>query len=154
MNKRVLLLSIQPPHAEKIFERTKLVELRRTRPAIVAGDLILVYVSSPVKAIVGVLEIDRIIEATPARLWPEVSGKAGIDRKQFDEYYIGAERAFGLFLKNVRWFPHPIDLQYLRRLWHNFRPPQSFRYLSWLEFGYLVDASNMLRKRQMFSMIP
>jgi predicted transcriptional regulator len=154
MTKRVLLLSIQPPHAEKIFEGTKLVELRRTRPRIAEGDLILVYVSSPVKAIVGIIEIDKIIDATPARLWPEVSGLAGINRKQFDEYYRGAERAFGLFLKNVRWFPHPIDLQCLRRLWHDFRPPQSFRYLSWLDFGHLVEASKMLRKRQMFSMIP
>jgi predicted transcriptional regulator len=154
MNSRLLLLSIQPKYAEKIFDGTKLVELRRTRPDVVSGDLGIVYVSSPISAIVGIIEIDRIIEASPIRLWSEVRDHAGISKQSFDDYYRGAERAFGLVLKGARSFPRPVDLCYLRRIWEGFRPPQSFRYLSIEDFGVIESASNLIRKRELLSMMP
>lgn len=154
MNSRLLLLSIRPTYAEKLFDGTKLVELRRTRPKVVGGDLALVYVSTPVSAIVGVLEIDRLIEASPRRMWSEVRHQAGISRQHFDEYYLGAERAFALFVKSARLLPRPIDLWYLRRLWQNFRPPQSFRYLPATDLSALETASKLLRKRELLSMMP
>jgi predicted transcriptional regulator len=44
----ILLLSIRPEYANKIFDRTKTVELRRVRPRLLnEGDRVVVYVSSP-----------------------------------------------------------------------------------------------------------
>ena len=44
-----VLLSVRPKYAEKIFERTKTVELRRIRPKLLEeGDLVLLYVSSQI----------------------------------------------------------------------------------------------------------
>src|SRR5438552_3893096 len=41
--KSALLLSIRPKHAEKIFDGIKTVELRRIRPRLQRGDLVLVF---------------------------------------------------------------------------------------------------------------
>ena len=59
----MVLLSIKPKYADKIFNGTKTVELRRICPKVTEGDLILVYVSSPVKALVGEFEVKKIVEA-------------------------------------------------------------------------------------------
>ena len=45
-----LLLSIHQNHAENIFLGNKRVELRKTKPKIINGDRVFLYVSSPVKA--------------------------------------------------------------------------------------------------------
>ncbi len=48
MSSNAIVLSIRPQYAEKIFEGTKRVELRRIRPKqIKNGNLALIYVSSP-----------------------------------------------------------------------------------------------------------
>jgi predicted transcriptional regulator len=154
MSDKLLLLSVQPRYADKIFDGTKTVELRRTRPRITSGDLAIVYVSTPIKAIVGFLEIKKITEASPGVIWPEISRQAGISKQNFDEYYQGADKAFALYLRHARLLPRPIDLSHLRRLWQNFRPPQSFGYLSCHEFNSIQMASNQLRRRELLSMIP
>lgn len=154
MTHKLLLLSVQPRYADKIFEGTKLVELRRTRPQITSGDLAMVYVSTPIRAIVGLLEIEKMIEAPPRKIWPQICRQAGINKQCFDEYFRGADTAFALYVRHARLLPRPIHLNYLRGLWQNFRPPQSFRYLSRYDFDSIQFVSNQLRKRDLLSMMP
>ena len=46
----ILLISVKPEYASKIFEeKTKKVELRRVRTRVKTGDIVFVYVSSPKK---------------------------------------------------------------------------------------------------------
>ncbi len=126
---RTLLLSIRPEFADKVFAGTKTVELRRIRPKVAIQDLVLVYASTPVRAIVGAFRVREVIEKSPAMLWKEVRDHAGITRRQFDDYYSGAPKAFGIFLSSVRRFHQPVELIRLRKLWPGFHPPQSYRYL-------------------------
>lgn len=130
MIRKNILLSIQPVHAEKIFNGTKKVELRRQCPRVNRGDLVFVYVSTPVKALLGTFQIDRIVEDRPYRLWPIVRQKAGITRKQFYDYYSGADTGYGIFLRSTRKYSCPINLDHLRTVWMDFHPPQSFLYLT------------------------
>ncbi len=130
MARKHILLSIHPVHAEKIFNGTKKVELRRRRPNVNKGDWVLVYVSTPVKALLGAFQVDCIIEDRPDRLWPIVRQDAGITRKQFYDYYDGTDTGCGIFLTSTRKYPSPIDLNHLRRVWVGFHPPQSFLYLT------------------------
>lgn len=125
-----LLLSIQPEYANKIFDGSKKVELRRMRPRLGPGDLVLVYVSMPVKALVGSFQVERIVEAIPRRLWPEVRREAGVTRRAFESYYEGASMAYGILLGRTERFSEPIELSDLRELWSGFHPPRSFRYLT------------------------
>ena len=129
MAKRVLLLSIRPKYANKIFEGTKSVELRRVRPNIQSGDLIMVYVSSPVKSLQGILEVDYVIEGELDKLWEQVHAYAGVTRDEFDDYYKNTPTGFGIFLKSVKKMSNPIGLDKLREKFGNFHPPQSYRYM-------------------------
>jgi len=129
MSDNILLLSIRPQYAEKIFGGTKTVELRRVRPRVEEGDRVLVYVSSPVKALVGVFRVNQVVERSPQELWGVVRREAGIEREAFEAYYDGASAGFGIFFSDVWQFSRPIELQSIRQQWSGFQPPQGYRYL-------------------------
>lgn len=127
----ILLLSIRPEHANKIFDYTKKVELRRVRPRLLnEGDLVVVYVSSPKQAVVGSFNVESIVEKPIRELWNEVEQIAGISKKEFSDYYKGVSVGVGIFLKDIRKFSQPVELQRLRNKLPNLTPPQSFRYLT------------------------
>ena len=129
MSNYVLLLSIRPQYAEKIFDGTKTVELRRVRPRVKEGDTVLVYASSPVKALVGAFVVSRVVEKAPQELWRIVRSRAGIEQEEFEAYYDGARTGFGIFFKEVCEYSAPIELQSIRQRWPDFWPPQGYRYL-------------------------
>ena len=59
--KRDVLMSIRPQYASKILDGRKTVELRRKFPEVGAiGATVLIYSSSPVKAIVGTARIKKV----------------------------------------------------------------------------------------------
>lgn len=130
----MLLMSIKPTYIQKILEGEKTVELRRTRPKLSQGDLIVFYASSPQKAIRGAATVGRIIEGTPAEVWATNSGKVGIAKRDYDTYFSGSKKAFGIMLETVWAYANPIGIDAMRGLFDNFMPPQSFRYLSMEEF--------------------
>jgi predicted transcriptional regulator len=130
MPRKTLLLSIRPEFADKIFEGTKRAELRRTRPKVERGDRVYVYVASPVKALRGTFRVNKVIGDLPRKLWRKVKHMAGVTRKQFDEYYEGAEMAYAILLESVRDFVKAIQLKCLRQKWPGFRPPQSYIYIT------------------------
>ncbi|MBD2776957.1 ASCH domain-containing protein [Iningainema tapete] len=130
MSPNILLLSIQHQYASMIFDGDKQVELRRVRPRhLREGDLILVYVTSPEKALFGVLEVEKVVEMVPEKLWQLVEDKAGISYESFQKYYENASVGFAIFLGKTFSFDSPIKLERLREKWVDFRPPQCYRYL-------------------------
>jgi predicted transcriptional regulator len=129
MSGRVLLLSVRPKYADKIFEGIKVVELRRTRPRLQEGDLVIVYASSPKKALMGLFEVKEVVQKPLKDLWNEVKGKAGISYKEFRSYYKGLSVGCGIYLDKSYYFPQPVELERLKQEWNNFSPPQSYRYL-------------------------
>jgi predicted transcriptional regulator len=124
-----IFLSVRPRYANKIFEGTKTVELRRVRPRYIAeGALALVYVPSPVKSLVGAFKVDRVVERPLEGLWEMVRDKAGVTRGDFDAYYEGISVGIGIFFSEVWRIPEPIELHDLRERIAGFQPPQGFRY--------------------------
>ena len=69
---RYILLSIQPQHAAKIFDGKKTVELRKTFPKIQGSQWVILYVSTPVKAIVGAFQIKHIVQENPTGMWEKL----------------------------------------------------------------------------------
>lgn len=131
----ILLLSIRPEYATKIFNCTKTVELRRVRPRLLnEGDIVVIYVSSPEKAVVGSFKVDNIVEKSIPELWEEVEDIAGISHEEFYDYYKGVLVGVGIFLKDIRRFNKPVELHRLRNKLPNLKPPQSFRYLTASQF--------------------
>lgn len=126
MTGNALLLSIKPRFADAIFNRTKRVELRRVRPRLKAGDLVLVYVSTPRCALEGAFEVERVFSAKPAVLWRSVQKTAGVTKLEFDHYFKGCQDGYGIVVRRV-WKLPPVSLALLRRA--RIRPPQSYHYL-------------------------
>ncbi|PPJ64866.1 hypothetical protein CUN59_02430 [Cuspidothrix issatschenkoi CHARLIE-1] len=141
MPENILILSIKPKYAEMILSGQKKVELRRVRTRLKDGDLVLVYVSSPTKALVATFEVDNIIQneiqAKPKDIndfWKVIKNIAGISCNEYKTYYDTASTIVAIFIKNVNKLHNPIELETLRDKIPRFHPPQSYRYLKHNEF--------------------
>lgn len=140
----ILLISVKPEYASKIFEdKTKKVELRRVRTRVKTGDIVFVYVSSPKKTFIGFFEVDFVIEKSASKndlkeLWKQVKDHAGIKRQEFYKYYEGASVAVGIYFINAKKFETPIELNRLKDKISYLRPPQSYRYLNEEEYETIM----------------
>jgi predicted transcriptional regulator len=124
-----LLMSIRPQYAEKIFNGTKTVELRRVKPKLLQeGDLIFVYVSAPVKSLVGAFSVASLMQKDIFSLWDDVKDFAGISHEDYLAYFKDAQKGVAIFIKNVWLLPKPVHLSDIQKEINGFYPPQSFRY--------------------------
>jgi predicted transcriptional regulator len=131
---RALLLSVKPQYADLILDGRKTVELRRTCPSLPAGASVVLYGSSPMRAILGTATLDAVECETPAQLWKSVGHLTGIGFEQFAAYFADTSVAYGLRLIAPR--PcEPLPLQELRQ--HGLEPAQSWRYLTQEQFQHL-----------------
>lgn len=129
MPRNILLLSIHPEFAHKIFCGTKTAELRRVRPRVARNDIILIYVTSPISALSGAVKVQEVITASPNILWGKIRYNAGVSWNKFNEYYEGSNKAFAILFENAFPFSNVIKLCKLRKIIPNFHPPQSYLYL-------------------------
>jgi predicted transcriptional regulator len=129
VEERILLLSIQPRFTAAIISGEKTVELRRSRMQATPGSQVLLYSSSPVKAVVATAVLERIDSNGPEELWSISGAVTAVTKAEFDEYFAGAKNAYGLHLRNVTSLTEPISLRALRDSL-GVEPPQSFRYLT------------------------
>lgn len=138
MSKNILLISIRPQYAKKILEGKKTVELRKVRTRLTQGDLVLVYVSSPEKALVGWFEVEKIITEELSqgkhKFWELVKDQAGITKTEFNNYYRGSSLGVAIFFEKIEIFNKEIKLQRLQRKLPQIKPPQSYRYMNEYEF--------------------
>lgn len=125
---RALFMSIRPQFVEAILAGTKTVELRRTRPNVEVGSLVIFYSSTPTRAIVGWASLAGMVEGTPCQLWDNHGARTAIAEDEYDTYFAGAEAAYGLELEDVVQAVKPVPLATIRSL--GIEPPQSWRYLS------------------------
>lgn len=121
-----VLLSIKPRYVQSILDGEKRYEFRKKifrRPSL---SRVLIYSSSPVKKIVASFEIGDILDEHPVDLWENVKDYAGIDDRDFFDYFAGKSRAFAIEIQDLREFPEPIDP---REAFPGFVPPQSYCYV-------------------------
>ena len=131
MSRNAILMSIKPKYAKKIFDGTKTVELRRIQPKYLqTGDLVFVYVSSPIKSLVGAFKVARIIKEPIVDLWKAVQHEAGISFEEFENYYQKTQSGVAIFISDILVFSTPIELADLKQAAEGFYPPQSYRYTS------------------------
>lgn len=123
-----LLLSIRPHFVDLIFAGTKTVELRRVKPRVKAGDLVVVYASGATKGMVGAFEVAGVIAAAPSSIWRKFNGGSGLTKQEFDTYFVGASVGYAIRI-GKRWkIQVPVSLNTLRKRRAGFRPPQSYHY--------------------------
>jgi predicted transcriptional regulator len=128
-NEPALLVSVKPLYAELLLSGVKTVELRRVRPHIAAGGLVLIYASSPAMEMVGTARISAIASDKLDEIWRLHADQTGLDRPAYDAYFAGRDIAVAISLADVYRLRRGIPLAELRRRVSGFRPPQSFRYM-------------------------
>ena len=134
MDERTLVLSVKPRFAAKLLRGEKTVELRRILPRrITAGDFLLIYSTAPDTSFVGFCRVTQVLQDSPEALWPKVERSAGLTRAEYDRYFAAASRAIGIEIERPVRLLNEVSLEESRRYAPDFRPPQSFRYLSSLD---------------------
>lgn len=145
----VIVLAIQPHHAINIIQGKKTVELRRLKPKHLGqGSLVLLYASSPLKALVGAFRVSSILDKPVSELWEEVGSKACISMEEFNIYYSDINSGIAIFFDEIWEFPNPIKLSQMREE-IDFQPPQSFRYatdddIQLLEYSNISQELNLV----------
>jgi predicted transcriptional regulator len=133
-----IIISIKPEHVQNIMAGHKTIELRRRFPdGLADGRIMLIYSSSPERALVGAVRIEQVRRMATAALWQAYRKQACVARDVFDDYFAGATEGFGVLLGTAIRFDVPIPVSELRDRFR-FSPPQSFRYLR----GSLIDLLN------------
>lgn len=120
-----VLLSIKPEFALKIFDGSKRYEYRRVIFKNQEVNRIIVYVSDPIKRIIGEFEIEYIIYDEPEALWVKTKNYAGISEKRFFKYFTNKSKGYAIKVKSTTMYDEPLPLNSFMVS----SPPQSFIYL-------------------------
>lgn len=131
-----LLLSIKPRFADAIFRGEKTFELRRVRPRVEAGSLVLVYVTTPRCALEGAFEVKAVLEDSPQRLWGRIGAKCGVTKSEFTAYFSGADLGYAIEIARSWTLDDQISLNAMRDC--SIRPPQSYQYLDGQQLAMLL----------------
>jgi predicted transcriptional regulator len=129
-----------------IFAGTKTVELRRLRPRIEKGDLVFVYVSSPVMALEGAFEVGGVVSGPPSSLWRRFNGGSGLSKREFNAYYQGKKTAYAILIRRHWLLAAPVRLAKLRRERNGFHPPQSYHYICKRSFSRIAAFTTEFRR--------
>lgn len=130
MSKQVMLISIKPKYVTQIFSGEKTVELRRVKTKLKSGDLVIVYATSPQKALIDFFEVDKVLcDEKINSFWHKVKDYTRVNYETFQDYYQGTSLGVGIFISNLHQFSKPVSLETLKSNIPSFHPPQNYHYL-------------------------
>ncbi len=136
---KTLILSLKPCYAELVFNEHKTVELRRRIATDIENTEVFVYVSKPIMALYGGFRIGQVWSSSPEEIWNKVSKLAGIEQKDYDDYFEGARTAYALEIKEHWEYQTPISLNILKEKFPKFYAPMSWRYVRPEEHKYFIQ---------------
>src|SRR5262245_61584652 len=126
--RRDVLVSVRPIYASKILEGKKTVELRRRFSSTGIGSIVLIYSSSPVRAVVGYARIKDVQKLPIAKIWKHYGNRACIAKKEFDAYFSGLSVGFAILLESVTALKTHFKARDLEAKF-GIVAPQSYRYV-------------------------
>lgn len=127
---RDIVLSIRPQYSEKILNGLKTVELRRRFPLSISDNSVAyIYSTSPDRALMGSVEIRKVVKSTISSIWNTYHDCMYINRSDFDAYFLGVEHGIAIEVGNPRILPRALGLLELRERCE-FKPPRSFHYVT------------------------
>lgn len=126
---RVLLLSVRPRFARALLDGTKTVEVRRRFPDVPAGTPVVLYSSSPERALLGTMRVRALVRIEAEDIWRTYKDEISIQWDELSAYLNGASMSSVLELESPVTWRHAVPLDSMRRTL-GLEPPQSFRYLT------------------------
>lgn len=102
-------MSINPEYVESIFNGEKKYEFRK-KACKRQIDKIIIYSTTPVKKVVGEVEVIDVLQKEKDELWKETKKESGITRLFFDQYYKEKEKGVAYHLGKVIKYKEPKEL--------------------------------------------
>jgi predicted transcriptional regulator len=124
------IISIYPQYVNAILDGQKLVECRKSALGLVRGDLLQLYATAPVKAILCQARVLDVHRGAPEELWEQFEHRTCVKKDDYFAYYAGKKEAVLLALTAVQRHAAPVLLDHLRGIEPRFSPPQTARRLS------------------------
>ena len=118
-----ILISIRNEFAQKIYDGTKTIELRKHLPNFDCFTYCWIYEPMPVGLITGYFVVAGTIACRPQHLWNEFYQKLGIDKERFMDYYQHSGFAYGILIDYANKLPKPYTLSDIGLS----RPPQMYQ---------------------------
>ena len=120
-----VLLPIKPEYAIQIFMGTKKFEYRKSKFKRQNVDCIVVYVTAPIKKVIGEVKLVDILEDSPQAIWRETHDDGGIKKEAYDLYFKNKKTAVAYVLGKIKKY----DKEKLLKDLNISFPPQSYMYL-------------------------
>lgn len=121
-----VLLAIKEEFALKIFEGSKKYEFRKSIFKDKRVNTIVVYVSSPIKKVIGEFEIEFVLKENPENLWDITKEFAGVNKNFYDKYFEDKDSAYAIKIKKTLKYKNP---KCLKNDFNIGFAPQSYVYL-------------------------
>jgi predicted transcriptional regulator len=124
----LVLMSIKPGFGDAILDGRKRAELRRmVNGPITPGDLVVLYLSSPRKAIEGFFKAKRVYIGRRSELMRIADGLGDLGLREGDWGYVDEDReGMMIIVDEPRRCPRPITLDQLMGMVKGFKPPLSY----------------------------
>jgi predicted transcriptional regulator len=100
--RQYLFLPIHPQWAVAILTGSKKWELRRRRPSITSGDVVVLYATAPLQAVVGSFLVGEVLSGSPRALWESVRAGSGSTRSSYFEIFADAPVAHAIEVTRPR----------------------------------------------------
>lgn len=122
-----LVMSLKPKYAELILSKKKTVEIRRSFSRKWTGETLAIYAGSPIRSLVGEVEVGQVVEGTARSLSKHFGPMIGASSNEIEEYLRGKETGFAILLERPKRYRDPVPLEQLSSLLdQEFYPPQSY----------------------------
>jgi predicted transcriptional regulator len=118
-------MSIHPRYAEAIVSGRKRAEFRK-RSLAADVDLVLIYATAPISAIVGWFTVQETVKTTPEVIWQLLHDVGEICWADFSAYYSGYNEGVALLVGTAERLARPIALSEIKP---SPATPQSFSYV-------------------------
>lgn len=106
---KAIILPIKPIYIEKIFSGEKMFEYRRKMCKLLISK-IYIYSTSPIKKVVGEVEVISKLIYEKDKLWKETKDYSGISKDEFEYYFKKAKYASAYELGKAVCYSIPKDL--------------------------------------------
>jgi len=131
-------MSIKPKYGLEILRGRKKVELRGSVGTITSGDVVVLYLSSPIQAIGGEFRAGRVVFGIDEiKRFVEGLEDPGVDREDWG-YLTGRRKPMAIEVLDPLEYEVKVTLRALRSELPGFRPPRSYRVLRPEEPLYVV----------------
>ncbi len=136
----IIFLPIKPNYAHKILNGEKRYEFRKINFAREI-DIAIIYASSPEKKILGCFKIEEILVDSPKIIWKICKEYSGINKENFFTYFSRRTTATALKISRKYILEEFIEP---KKIWPDFKIPQSFKYTNGYEFDAMMDVEPKL----------